>query len=151
MGKNYPQVPKRAYMELEEGQVRDRSSDQPSELPISDLTPSNDSPLGICSNTKWRNYLIDNGLIDAEVLKRKPKPYPLKGQRLREYRKSMEKLKCDFNTEIIPNFDMNTVCRDSIKRQPREKMEKDFEEHNEPSLRVLEGVNTIVCDDTANG
>ena len=97
---------------------------------------------------KWWEYLSENGLIDCSELRQTPKPFPLSGQRLREYRKSMEKLVDNFKTEVISGFDMNAVCRDSVKRQPAESKQNAYEERNEPTLRVIDSANTIIRDGT---
>jgi len=63
----------------------------------------------------------------------------------------MENLIKNLTTEIIPEFDLNTVCQSSTKRQPVASNESKYAEHDEPTLRVLGSGNTIVRACTTNG
>lgn len=133
---------KRAYVEVEEEALGGSPTLQPAS--------SNDSPLDVCSGGRWRDYLCEHGLIDERELGQTPKPFPLKGQRLREYRKSMEKLVGGFRTETIAKFNLNEVCQTTLKRQPAENKQPKYEERNEPTLRVIDGANTIIRDGTTH-
>lgn len=133
---------KRTYVEFEEEALGGSPTLQPSS--------SNDSPLGVCSKDVWGGYLCQHGLIDERELGRTPKPFPQKGQRLREYRKSMAKLVGNFKTETISNYNLNAVYQKALKRQPAENKQPKYEDKNEPTLRVIDSANTIIRDSTTH-
>jgi len=150
MAKGYSRASKRAYVEFEEEELGGGgTTGNGMSVPLApQQESSDDSPLGVSIEGKWGKYLVETGLIDSSELNRTPKPFPLKGQRLREYRKSMEKLVTNFRTEVISDFDINAVCRDSGKRQPAESRQSTYEQTNEPTLRVIDSANTIIRDGT---